>query len=275
MNNELNEEGWIYCMSNSPNLYKIGYTINDPEKRRIELSSSSGVPLPFELIFAKKVKNYKNKEKQIHSFLENYFPNSRINSRREFFIININTIFDLFNMIDGEWYKKECKQIQKDYNKEIDDQEMEIVLNNYFTIDFSYTSTSYLIESIELYDFQYKNFVVEICKKLSINTTNKDIKDIIKEIAFKSEAYQNYLDQIKKYEKIWKIFKKCLEDENEKYDEKTIEILFENYLKYKKYEKRIKEKFKKCLEYENEKYDEETIEILWENYSENKKKHKK
>ena len=51
----MNTSGWIYCVSNPwylKNLYKIGFTEEEnPFKRISELSSHTGIPVPFEVKF--------------------------------------------------------------------------------------------------------------------------------------------------------------------------------------------------------------------------------
>ena len=96
-------EGYIYCFSNPIylNIYKVGFTTNNPHYRRKQINTT-GVPLPFKLEFAKKVNNYKDKEKIIHKILSSL--GNRINPKREFFKINLEHIELLFELIDGEWY---------------------------------------------------------------------------------------------------------------------------------------------------------------------------
>lgn len=95
--------GYLYCMSNPiyEGIYKIGFTEKDPEKRRLQLSSTS-VPLDFKIEFAKKVLNFKTKEKLIHSILNGF--NTRVNPKREFFKVDLEIVHDIFKLIDGDWY---------------------------------------------------------------------------------------------------------------------------------------------------------------------------
>lgn len=66
-----------------PGLVKIGYTENDVEKRRRELSNTS-VPYPFEIFAIVGPGIVKNADKTMH----NWFPKSlRVNDNREFFNI--------------------------------------------------------------------------------------------------------------------------------------------------------------------------------------------
>ena len=100
-NNETHISGYVYCISNEsflPNTYKIGFTLKTPSQRMKGLQSS-GVPQPFKLEFAKRVFDSRNKEQLIHKILDKY----RVNSKREFFCIPIETIRVLFDCLDGDW----------------------------------------------------------------------------------------------------------------------------------------------------------------------------
>lgn len=68
-----NTIGYVYILKNSfmPGLVKIGYTDRDPIKRSRELSSFTGVPGRFEIVFSWNVSNAAEIEKQIHSELAN------------------------------------------------------------------------------------------------------------------------------------------------------------------------------------------------------------
>lgn len=102
MTQNFDNQGYLYCFSNTSYPYfKIGYTLKDPIIRCKELYTS-GVPTPFQIEFAKLVKNVEKKEKAIHSILDEY----RINSNREFFDINIIKIKNIFDSIDGEWWNQ-------------------------------------------------------------------------------------------------------------------------------------------------------------------------
>lgn len=101
-------QGWIYCMSNKsmPGLLKIGQTKNCPSLRAEKLQST-GVPLPFEIEFAKKINGYEKKEKIIHTILDQ--SKARINPKREFFRVEVNFVKNLFDLIDGVYFTKEDK----------------------------------------------------------------------------------------------------------------------------------------------------------------------
>ena len=100
--------GYIYCFSNkslnhnSYPLYKIGYTLSDPNKRAKQLSNSTNIPLPFYVEFSKLVTYPKEREKAIH----NYLRKERLNSKREFFKAPLNYIIEVFDVASSkEWEK--------------------------------------------------------------------------------------------------------------------------------------------------------------------------
>ena len=97
-------EGYIYCLSNPlfPNLLKIGMTERTPEERLREANSCTWCPRKFELEFAKKVNNPREKERGIHSLLEKY--RKRENPSREFFEVPVEEVKAFFDLIDGEYY---------------------------------------------------------------------------------------------------------------------------------------------------------------------------
>ena len=100
--------GYIYCLSNisMPGILKIGMTIRDPEIRLQEanISDTWRPPTPYKIEFAKKVSDFKEKEKTLHKLLEKY--TERINPKREFFKVSIEEVRLFFDLIDGEpWVK--------------------------------------------------------------------------------------------------------------------------------------------------------------------------
>lgn len=118
----MSTKSWIYGVSNPwflKNLYKIGYTEEEnPFKRLHELSSHTGVPVPFQFKFLITCDNAKNDEKYIHKHLHTY----RINKDREFFEIEFEKLLDIlenelgYEVITDEWYFDELKtQLSFDY----------------------------------------------------------------------------------------------------------------------------------------------------------------
>jgi hypothetical protein len=96
----MEEIGWIYCMSNPsmPDLVKVGQTGGDPRERAAQLYTT-GVPTEFHVEFAKKVKGYIEKEKQLHVLLAKHFE--RPNSSREFFRCKSTDVYEFFELIEG------------------------------------------------------------------------------------------------------------------------------------------------------------------------------
>lgn len=76
----------IYVLTNEamPGIVKVGLTTDSVEGRITQLSSFTGVPLPFECYFAAEVKDCTKLEKTLHQL----FSESRINPKREFFKID-------------------------------------------------------------------------------------------------------------------------------------------------------------------------------------------
>jgi hypothetical protein len=73
----------VYVLTNEamPGLVKIGLTTDSVEARLTQLSSHTGVPLPFECYFAAEVDDSARIEKILHQL----FADHRINPKREFF----------------------------------------------------------------------------------------------------------------------------------------------------------------------------------------------
>ena len=98
--------GYIYCFSNPsmPGLLKVGMTERTPEERLSEANASDTwrPPTPYKIEFAKKVSNPSQKEKTLHTLLEQY--TDRINPRREFFRVSQKEVFKFFELMDGEMW---------------------------------------------------------------------------------------------------------------------------------------------------------------------------
>ena len=98
-------KGYIYCVSNpsfQPNIYKIGFTTMNLEKR-INSLYKTGVPTKFVINFAKMVRQCHRTEQDIHIRLKKL----RINPSREFFKCSETTIRKVFDKIEGVWWNKE------------------------------------------------------------------------------------------------------------------------------------------------------------------------
>ena len=73
----------VYILTNEamPGLVKIGFTEGSVENRISNLSSATGVPLPYECYYAAEVDDMK----RVESLLHQLFSEHRINPKREFF----------------------------------------------------------------------------------------------------------------------------------------------------------------------------------------------
>ena len=99
--------GYIYVMVNPslPNLVKIGKTTREPNERAKELSSATGVPTPFILVYHKPFKDCHLAELVIHKYLEK--EGARVNDNREFFQISTTQAIDIINL----YFKMEQEKI--------------------------------------------------------------------------------------------------------------------------------------------------------------------
>lgn len=88
-------EGYIYVMTNSSidGQVKIGKTTRDPYERAKELSSATGVPTPFVVVFYKPFKDCHFAEKIIHQYLEK--KGYRVSGNREFFSMTTTEAIDV------------------------------------------------------------------------------------------------------------------------------------------------------------------------------------
>jgi hypothetical protein len=173
-------EGYIYCMSNPSmeGLYKIGET-NNPEARRKELSSASGVPEPYIIEFAKKVIDYKAKEKAIHTFLGDFRYN------KEFFKLSKEVIKNLFNILPGdEWKEEDIITLKEETPKPNKEDELKESIINSIAKDSIKINDSQSIKEKEL-KIIFKNIIqIE-----GIKTSEKKFYDIFKEWAGNNIRY--------------------------------------------------------------------------------------
>ena len=85
------DPGVVYIMSSPAHdidLYKVGLTRRNVEERSEDLSSSTGVPLPFGVLAYWHVADCSTIEKEVHKLLKPY----RVNKRREFFRTSLPVI---------------------------------------------------------------------------------------------------------------------------------------------------------------------------------------
>lgn len=96
------EIGFVYILKNKamPDIYKIGVTGRDNLDSRINelFNGKTNIPLPFECVFACKVKNYKEVEKTIHDAFMDY----RVNPNREFFTVAPERVIPILKLLQTD-----------------------------------------------------------------------------------------------------------------------------------------------------------------------------
>jgi len=93
-------KGIIYILTNPcmPNLIKIGKTNQEEVKLRMAQLYTTGVPLPFECVYAAVVKDMDKVEKALHTA----FGPDRINPKREFFEIDALQAIAIIKLLETE-----------------------------------------------------------------------------------------------------------------------------------------------------------------------------
>ena len=96
-----NKVGYVYCMTNAamPDMVKIGITI-DLAVRRDKLFST-GVPLPFDIAFARKVEDTMT-PLQVEQLLFRIFAPNRVYPKREFFKVTLDQVRAAFLLFGSE-----------------------------------------------------------------------------------------------------------------------------------------------------------------------------
>ncbi len=87
----------VYILTNPaiPDLIKIGRTANLEDRLR-NLSSHSGVPVPFEVFYACQVEDAVKVERHIHEG----FGDHRVNPKREFFRVNPERVLAILKLVE-------------------------------------------------------------------------------------------------------------------------------------------------------------------------------
>jgi hypothetical protein len=96
-----NGDQWVYVLSNpsSPGLLKIGYTKKLPEERAKQISSATGVALPYKVEWAYQCFNGEMVEREVHYKLKTH----RVNSSKEFFQISLEEAKETINLIGNKF----------------------------------------------------------------------------------------------------------------------------------------------------------------------------
>jgi len=104
-----------------PGILKVGMTERTPEARLSEANASDTwrPPTPYKVEFAKKVSNASQKEKILHTLLEQY--TDRIHPRREFFRVSPEEVRKFFDLMDGEMWAETSKEEEEEEEEEEED----------------------------------------------------------------------------------------------------------------------------------------------------------
>lgn len=93
-------QGIVYILVNPaiPNMIKIGMTTAEDVKSRMAQLYTTGVPLPFECVYAARVGNHDKVEKALHVA----FGPDRVNPKREFFEIEASQAIAIIKLMEIE-----------------------------------------------------------------------------------------------------------------------------------------------------------------------------
>jgi hypothetical protein len=89
---------YILESTSMPEMVKIGYTKNDPGERANQLSKSTGVPTPFNVVYSYSCFNGERIEKAVHK----HFKKQRVNSQREFFYVDVDEAIKIIESIGAK-----------------------------------------------------------------------------------------------------------------------------------------------------------------------------
>ena len=191
----MSDHGYVYALMNPsiPNLVKIGKTVREPEDRAKELSSSTGVPTPFVVVYSCYFQSCTEAETFIHSFLEN--KGFRVSTKREFFEIPIQDAIDSvmhakehfgeFQKVDlqnTEEFEENYEDEENDYDPDIDNKEIRDALDKAREYEFGFgDELQDTDEAIKYYLKAIKLGSVEACGALAyIYLSKEDEKKAMK-----------------------------------------------------------------------------------------------
>lgn len=112
--------GWIYILGNSHmrGILKIGRTDRSPRERVDELSSASGIPTPFILIWDEEVTDSVAAEEEIHRLLAEY----RVSLDREFFRLDAKAAIEAVTNVASRFGKapadEDGRQVGEDWDRQ-------------------------------------------------------------------------------------------------------------------------------------------------------------
>lgn len=190
--------GYIYVLMNPslPNMVKIGKTTRTPEERAKELSSATGVPTPFVVVYSCMFEDCDLSEKFIHTYLE--LKGFRVSLNREFFEIPINEAIDSVIKAREHFGEFNKTNLDEDINTFEDSnlsfQELEDLADKYMTgLDDNYIQDEK--KAVEYYEKAIKLGSLKSLDELGRYYAN------IKPIEFDDNAKHDFTKAIKYYER--------------------------------------------------------------------------
>jgi len=81
-----------------PEMVKIGYTKGDPIDRANTLSKSTGIPIPFNVVYSYNCFNGERIEKAVHK----HFRKNRVSAKREFFFVSVEDAIKIIELIGSQ-----------------------------------------------------------------------------------------------------------------------------------------------------------------------------
>lgn len=178
--------GFIYVLINPSleGLVKIGMTTRSTEERCAELSTSSGVPTPFLVVYEEIVNNVAEVEKRIHLYLESL--GHRINNKREFFSIPVKVAVKAIS----EVIKSDPSFLDMNSSDTNEDNPSIVDVSDYEIGDEIYSEAlDYILET------NGKFYNPEKCMKLTLKAVELGNKKAKTQLAnlYQGEAFQCHL----------------------------------------------------------------------------------
>lgn len=112
-----NNKGIVYLLTNEymPGLVKIGMTSREDMDERLKELYTTGVPVPFECVYACRVHRFKELEQALHEA----FEPQRVNANREFFRIKPSQAIGILKLFNEENITSEVvKEMENDLSHE-------------------------------------------------------------------------------------------------------------------------------------------------------------
>ena len=142
--------GYVYVMINSSfdGLVKIGKTSRDPDERAKELSSATGVPTPFVVVFYKEFDNCDIAESQIHQFLTD--AGCRVNDNRDFFRVPVKEAIEVVQLF---YDKERILHPLGSSQEELSDEEVSCLIGTWKSTRMKFDDTWYDVSKERFAEF--------------------------------------------------------------------------------------------------------------------------